>query len=146
MAYTQNGTYFDEKTHYESRPNIVTPRSRPRAKRIDFGLNFKISEGLLKKFSETCEKNGVKKAEVTQKFLNDVMEGDFNIDKLRKFIGKDSDCFRNINIHVERKVYEAFADICRKKGYNKVAPVVKAWMMYYIELSEKVSEEVSKNA
>ena len=142
MAYTQNGTYYNEETHYESRPNIITPRSRPRAKRIDFGLNFKINEELLKKFSETCEKNGVKKAEVVQKFLNDVMEGDFNINKLSKFMGKDSNCFRNINIHVERKVYEAFANICREKGYTKIATVVKAWMMYYIELSEEVSEEV----
>lgn len=143
MAYTQNGKYYNEETHYEARPNVIVPRSRPKPMREDFSLNFRINEEVLKKFSDYCQKNGLKKARVIKKFVVDAVDNNLNLKKFEKFNDASLKQNKNIHINISSELYNNFVNTCREKGYKDASGVLRSFIAYsYSEEVSKDSEEV----
>lgn len=141
MAYTKDGRFYNEETHYLGGlyENII-PRNRPKFKKEDFTLNFRIDEEVLKKFSSYCEKNGLKKSKVVKKFIIDTVENNLGLKKFEKFENPFLQNNKNIAIKINKELYDNFIKICHEKGYKEVSKVLRSFIVYaYSQEPEEVS-------
>lgn len=143
MAYTENRTYYDEKTHYEIRPNVIVPRKKPkqttRLINEDFILNFRINEEVLKKFSDYCKEHGLKKSKVVKKYIVDIVDNGLGLKKFEKY----EDAFlvnkKNISVKIKKELYDNFVKVCHEKGYKDVSGVLRSFIVH--SYSEEVEED-----
>lgn len=144
MAYTQNGTYYNEETHYETRPNIIVSRNRRSVKKEDFHLNFRLSEEVLEKFSSFCQNYGFKKSKILKIFIIDAVDNDLDLKQFEKYINPSLINNRNIAIKINKNLYDSFVNVCHEKGYEEVSEVLRSFMVYASVNHEEVSKKASK--
>lgn len=140
MAYTKDGKYYNEETHYlGGLYECIIPKKRPKAKKEDFNLNFRINEEVLKKFSDYCKKHTLKKSKVIKKFVVEAVDNNLSLKKFEKYNNEFLSNNRNIAITINKELYDNFVKVCHEKGYKDVSKVLRSFIAY--SYSEEVSEE-----
>lgn len=147
MAYTQNGTWFDEKLYYELKPNVISRRSKPRPTYEDFSLNFRINTLVMRKFSGYCIDKKLKKSNVLKRLIHDTAYKDLELKKFEKYNDPKlkNDC--NVHIKINKQLYDDFVEKCAEKGYKEVSEVLRSFIVFiYTESYEEVLKVYKKRS
>ena len=146
MLVEVNGKVFDDETHFiRKKDGAIISRKKttknPRSLNYDFILNFRINRELLLKYKEVCKNNNTNSSKMLKKFIYQIIDDEFGVKKLKNyFFTKENNT--NVAIKIQKNKYDNFIEKVNNMQVKSSADLLRAYICYVVENSEKVFQEV----